>query len=1213
MEPLANAHSFGAGRFVVRGTLGAGGAGVVYRVWDHQLGREVALKVLRQATGRDLYRFKREFRALADIVHPNLVALHELHSHGDEWFFTMELIEGVSFIDWVRPAIQGAPGPRTRQQAIDAILDENRLRNCVLQLADALVALHQSHKLHRDLKPSNVLVTATGRAVLLDFGLVSGLAERNPENLAVGTPAYMSPEQAADLPLAPASDWYSLGAMLYEALTGRRPFEGAPEEVMRKKQTDFPPPPSQLAPDVTQVWEALTLALLHPQAVKRPDGLRVLASLGGAPSAATRDIARNSVRNIFVGRPREVDFLRRAFSESRRRGNTVFVKAPSGMGKSTLVRHALTVAGEHAFVLEGRCFERESVPFKMLDGVVDSLAGALVVLAPQEQEVLVPREVASLLRLFPVMRRVPQLVVAAASSTAPVDPQELRLRGFASLRHLLGKLAKLRPVYIFIDDVHWGDHDSAAFLCDLLHRPDANMCIVLAHRPEDYLGVVAALRRAPAGVNRGADIRDLEVPPMSNEEAKELVSTISSDDWRSESVIPAAGGNPLVLSEMARAEGSSSTLSIDALVASRAARLSEDGQSLLVVTSVAGRPLPVETAAYAAGLQDGHEIASQLAAERLAVLRRVGGQMMLQPAHDYVRSAVVGALSTDVKAAWHEALARALEAAPGVVDSQAVVEHWLAAGHPGNAAAHAIPAALVAEEALAFRRAADMYQIALTFGTWEPREQRDLLRRQAQALTAGGQLDEAAAAYGHSASLIGDEESVDLERLRVEQLLRRGRVEEALPAAERLLAAVGTKLVLTGKRPLPKLATQWVQQRIRGIDFVERQAQDISAAALRRIDVLYSIASGLGFCDPLLGRLVQSEYLRAALDGGEPFRICMALSQEIVYQAAAGPKAWPAVEVLASKLKEVGLRVAHPHIVGVIDTSIGFAAHLCGRWREARLFMEAGLATLRNYGSGVRWEVDMGEVYWLTTLWYLGEWREFTRLVPSLLRDANERGDLIAQFWLRAGRCNFTWLIQNRPDEARTQLEVAENMIGENYATVHHVYVLLAHLNIDLYTGEVAAGWARLNAAWPTLERMFVMRVQNLRIELQATRARLALMASPMTDANLKIARHVADELQRETCAWGQGIGLVLGAAVQHASGQSSAALNALQRADALFVDAETKVWRQVARFRRGQCAGGSAGMAQTEASRDLLNDAGVVDPERMMNLMAPWPLPKPI
>src|SRR5689334_3073171 len=148
--------TLGGGRFEVRGTLGSGSAGVVYRAFDHQLGREVALKLLRQASGRDLYRFKKEFRTLADIVHPNLVALHELHATEGEWFFTMELIEGVSFLDWVRPGAQ-AGAPRSRQDILAAAPDLARLHSALVQLVDALVALHRAGKLHRDLKPSNVM------------------------------------------------------------------------------------------------------------------------------------------------------------------------------------------------------------------------------------------------------------------------------------------------------------------------------------------------------------------------------------------------------------------------------------------------------------------------------------------------------------------------------------------------------------------------------------------------------------------------------------------------------------------------------------------------------------------------------------------------------------------------------------------------------------------------------------------------------------------------------------------------------------------------------------------------------------------------------------------------------------------------------------------------------------------------------------------------
>src|SRR5262249_5193284 len=290
---VANASSLGAGRFEVRGTLGAGGAGTVYRAYDRQLQREVALKLLRQASGRDLYRFKREFRALAEIVHPNLVTLHELHATEGDWYFTMELVEGVSFIDWIRPPRAGGGPQRSRQDILTTPVEEVRLRGAMIQLVDALLALHKAGKLHRDLKPSNVLVTAQGRLTLLDFGLVASVAESNPERLAVGTPVYMSPEQASDQTLTEASDWYSVGAMLYEGLTGRRPFEGESEQVMTRKQTELPVNPMQLSPRVPLDLARLCMQLLAPAPMVRPGGLAILDQLGATPSQKTRDMGRS--------------------------------------------------------------------------------------------------------------------------------------------------------------------------------------------------------------------------------------------------------------------------------------------------------------------------------------------------------------------------------------------------------------------------------------------------------------------------------------------------------------------------------------------------------------------------------------------------------------------------------------------------------------------------------------------------------------------------------------------------------------------------------------------------------------------------------------------------------------------------------------------------------------------------------------------------------
>jgi len=1208
MDVGHTAPTLGGGRFEVRGTLGAGGAGVVYRAFDRQLQREVALKLLRQASGRDLYRFKKEFRALADIVHPNLVALHELHAADGEWYFTMELVEGVSFIDWVRPSKREVGPSRTRTDIAAAPTDRARLHGALVQLADALHALHRAGKLHRDLKPSNVLVTLTGRLALLDFGLVATLAEGDPERLAVGTPVYMSPEQAADQPLGEASDWYSLGAMLYEALVGRRPFEGDSEEVMTRKQTEQPPSPRQLDSSVTQEMSRLCMQLLQPSPNARPTGIAILEALGAAPSEATRQTGRSYPPATFVGRTAELDVLRRALSDARRGGVAMLVKGRSGIGKSTLIRRFLRTLGDATFMLEGRCFEREAVPFKMLDGVVDSLTGVIVGLPIQISEQLAPRDLGSLVRLFPVLRRVPSFAELAGAHPVPPDPQEMRRRGFQALRALLGRLARMKPLVIFIDDAHWGDADSAVFLAELVHSAEPGTLVLVAHRPEDYLGVVAQIRRPPGGNARRGDVRELEIVPLSETEAITLVSQLAGDRGRTADVVAAGGGNPLVLTEMARSPDMKPGLRIDDLVRERAIKLSPDAQAMLAVSSVAARPLPVEIAAHAAGVIGGHDEATQLSVERLATLRQVGDQMILHPAHDYVRNAVLASLDAEARAGWHEALARAFEAVQGPeqLDSQAVVEHWLAAGHPANAAHHAVSAALRVEEAFAFRRAAELYEIALAYGPWDAAGQRDLLRRKAHALQCAGQLDEAAQVYAHAAQLLQDGDAIDLERLHVEVLLRRGRLEEALPAAEQLLAKVGIRIPLAGRTSRTRLATQWLQVKLRGLDFVERDAAAIPAHDLLTIDVLYSISSSLAFADPALGRVVQSELVRAALDAGEPVRVCLALAQEVCYAAAGGSRNRAVVESVATRLQAVAHKVAYPHITGLADAAMGIAAHMSGRWADARGHLEAGLATLRDHGAGVRWEIDIGDTFWLATLFYLGEWREMARLTQLLLREASDRGDIVAQQGLRTGRCNLAWLLLNRPDEAQAQLATATQTLGERFH-LPHVQAVVAQVNIDLYTGATGAASRRLLEAWPSIEQVGVTRLQQPRIELQLLRAR-TLLADTSHGDRLRGARQIADELLKEGASWASGLGHLVRAAVLAWSRDEDGAMGELVLAEDDLVAAGMVGLLHIARLRRAELEGGAGGTARAAAARDQLRDLGAVDPDRVAAHMLPWP-----
>ncbi len=1206
MDPAPAAPLFGAGRFEVRGTLGAGGAGIVYRAYDRLLKREVALKWLRQASGRDLYRFKREFRALADIVHPNLVTLHELHASDGDWYFTMEVVEGVSFVDWVRPSVKEGGPTRTRQDILVTPYNEVRLRGALVQLIDALIALHKAGKLHRDLKPSNVLVTAQGRLTLLDFGLVSNLAEDSPERLAVGTPVYMSPEQASDQSLTEASDWYSVGAMVYEALTGRRPFEGESEKVMTRKQTEVPLDPRNLVPAVPADLARLCMLLLQPDPVSRPSGFAVLDQLGAAPSPRTRDMARTAQPVSFIGRTAELEELRRALADAKRQGVAVMIKGKSGMGKSALVRRFVRSLGESVFALESRCFEREQVPFKMLDGIIDMLTGVILALPPADAERVVPRELGSLVRLFPVMKRVKRFGELAAQSPPPADLSELRRRGFGALRQLLTQVAAIRPLVLVVDDVHWGDADSAAFLSDLVHRPEPAMLMLFTHRPEDYLGLVAKLRNPQVGARRG-DVRVVEVGQLADAEATVLVSQLASDPKRAEIVVQTGGGNPLVLGELARAPALPGDARVDDLVRARASRLAPEAQAMLAVSSVAARPIAVEIAAHAAGIEGGHDEASELTSERLATLRRVGSQTLMQPAHDHVKVAVLASLDIESRAGWHEALARAYEHVQGEaqVDSQAVVEHWLAAGHPGNAAHHAVPAAARAEEALAFRRAAELYDIALTYGPWDAAGQRDLMRKKANALACAGQLDEAATIYGHAAQLLPDEDALDCERLRIEALLRRGRIDDALPVAEKLLSQIGIRSPFGTSRT--KLATQWMQQKLRGLDFVERRADKLKPAELRKVDVLYSIVSGLAFVDPMIGRVLQAELLRAALECGEPVRVCLALTQEVCYAAGAGSRNANAVQAVCARLKALAHRIGQPHVIGLAETAIGIAAYMNGKWQDARTHLEAGISTLRDQGAGMRWEMDIGETYWLASLCYLGEWRELVRQGPIVLRDAIERGDVVAQLGASTGLAIAAWLLTGHVDEARAQLAAAEAALAPGFHRPH-VLALQAACTIELYAKQPQAARERLEAAWPSIDKCGVLRVQHLRVELELLRAQIALADTTRpADERTKLVRSVADELVKEGAEWSLGIGQFLRASVQHLKGDAEGAAGMLAAAESHLQAIGMRGWLEVAKLRRAVLAGGSTAVAQADEARNSLKDLGAANPEAIAMLLVPW------
>src|SRR5262245_25640254 len=272
--------------YEVQELLGRGGMGVVYKAWHRRLQRPVAVKMLlagAYAQPQELERFLREAETVAGLHHANIVQVHEAGDMDGRPYFTMEFVEGGSLAQ----KMAGTPQPARQAAAL------------VANVAEAVHAAHQRGIVHRDLKPGNILLTADGTPKLTDFGLarhLEGAAGLTQSGVTVGTPSYMAPEQAEgkSRDVGPAADTYALGAILYELLTGRPPFQAeSAAETMLQVIFQDPVPPSRLNAKVPRDLETVCLKCLHKEPQRRY----------ASAAALVEDLRRHLLGEAILARP----------------------------------------------------------------------------------------------------------------------------------------------------------------------------------------------------------------------------------------------------------------------------------------------------------------------------------------------------------------------------------------------------------------------------------------------------------------------------------------------------------------------------------------------------------------------------------------------------------------------------------------------------------------------------------------------------------------------------------------------------------------------------------------------------------------------------------------------------------------------------------------------------------------------------------------------
>jgi serine/threonine protein kinase/tetratricopeptide (TPR) repeat protein len=545
-EPLPA--SFGP--FLVRGVVGRGGMGVVYRAEHRDTGEAVAVKSVSLARRTSLAGIRSEIGALGRLAHPGIVSIR---GHGIEagvpWY-AMELLEGGTLSTFIRdlwPARSAVDATTTTVSpsapfvplGVASFAAANRVgfgpkpaaaagrltevARVFRQIAEALAYLHGRGVVHRDIKPSNVFVREDGTPVLVDFGLIwraRGSVGREALELGgrlVGTFAYLSPEQINREAIDGRTDLYALGCVLYETVTGVVPFAGpGGDHIMRQHLTELPTPPSQLVRGLDERFDRLILSLLAKKRRERighaEDVVRILTSIIGGPAPVVAETQAYLYRPELAGRDDILGEIESGLDRlARKEGSFVCFAGESGIGKTFLAGEASKRAiMRNLRVIGGECVplapqtgsativEHRGLPLQPFRPLLDAVADYCREHGAARTERVLGARAKVIAEQVPEFAELPGVSAHAAPPDLPPDEAHRRL--IDDLRETLAVFASEdRPLLIVLDDLQWADELSLRLLLAMPREwlRDNGVMILGTYRSDEVGPDLCALIASP--------------------------------------------------------------------------------------------------------------------------------------------------------------------------------------------------------------------------------------------------------------------------------------------------------------------------------------------------------------------------------------------------------------------------------------------------------------------------------------------------------------------------------------------------------------------------------------------------------------------------------------------------------------------------------------------------------------------------------------------